>query len=317
MELFRYDFVDDMSMEETMRILRMMSLAVVCVISLNTLAQDTAKSVDTANNNVLVDRVDSTAFIQIEANSFRSLTPQQQKLAYWLWQASIAIDPIHYDQMSRFGLRQKRLLEGIVAHPQGIDPAVMKKISDFTKLFWSNRGNHQETTARKILPEFTFEELSAAAKQAQKNGAWKTETVMKIPMNTPALLTKELNDLKQSLFDPNFEPMVTAKSPKDGKDILQSSSNNYYSPNVSLADLKGFKEKYPLNSRLGKSRQGQVDGRGLSRGHAGWKSAGWPLCSVPARRPTSIWKRLPDMQTRSQDEGDPRPDQVLSDRRIQ
>jgi hypothetical protein len=157
---------------------------------------DAAKSMGKAPNgpptNVLVERVDSTAFIQIEANSFKSLSPQQQHLAYWLWQASIAIDPIHYDQMSRFGLRQKRLLEGIVAHSNGVDPGAMKKILDFTKLFWSNRGNHQETTARKILPEFTFEELQSAAMQAQKNGAWKSETLMKIPMNTPALLNKEL-----------------------------------------------------------------------------------------------------------------------------
>lgn len=209
-------------------------------------------------NEVLVQRVDSTAFIQIEANSFNSLTPKQQLLAYWLWEASIAIDPIHYDQMSRFGLRQKRLLEGIVSHSNGINPDAMNKIADFTKLFWSNRGNHQETTARKVMPEFTFEELKAAATQAQKNGAWKTETGMKSRINTPALLNKELADLKQSLFDPNFEPMVTAKSPEGGKDILQSSANNYYSPNVSLADLKGFKEKYPLNSRLEKTADGKL-----------------------------------------------------------
>lgn len=209
-------------------------------------------------NDVLVERVDSTAFIQIEANSFHALTPQQQHLAYWLWQASIAIDPIHYDQMSRFGLRQKRLLEGIMAHPQGIDSQVMKKISAYTKLFWSNRGNHQETTAQKFLPEFTFEELQGAAHTALGNGAWKNESVMKIPINTQPLLDKELADLKQSLFDPNYEPMVTAKSGINGKDILQSSSNNYYTPNITLADLNNFKEKYPLNSRLVKTGEGQL-----------------------------------------------------------
>src|SRR6185312_4683 len=239
-------------MEEMMKVLRILGLGVACMIALNAFAQDVAK------NNVLVERVDSTAFIQIEANSFRALTPQQQHLAYWLWQASIAIDPIHYDQMSRYGVREKRFLEGIMAHPEGIDPAVMKKISDYTKLFWSNRGNHNETTARKFLPEFTFEELQKAAAVAQKNGAWKGETVMKIPMNTPALLTKELNDLKPSFFDPNFEPMVTAKSPEGGKDILQSSSNNYYSANLTKKEADAFKEKYPLNSRLVKIGEGQL-----------------------------------------------------------
>jgi dipeptidyl-peptidase-3 len=247
-------------MEEPVKLLRFSWLLVIWCVSTHCLAQAPSRvDADAQKSKVLVERVDSTAFIQIEANSFRSLTPRQQHLAYWLWQASVAIDPIHYDQMSRFGLRQKRLLEGIVAHDQGIDPAVRKKILDFTKLFWSNRGNHQETTARKFLPEFTFEELQTAASIALKNGAWRTEKVIqKMPINTQSLLAKELNELKQPLFDSNFEPMVTAKSPEGGKDILQSSSNNYYSPNVSLADLKGFAEKYPLNSRLVKTGEGQL-----------------------------------------------------------
>src|SRR5579862_6876876 len=69
----------------------------------------------------LVARVGDTGFVQVRAESFDKLTPQQKALAYWLTQASIAIDPIIYDQLSRFGLRQKRLLEEIVAHPAGID----------------------------------------------------------------------------------------------------------------------------------------------------------------------------------------------------
>jgi len=42
---------------------------------------------------------------------------------------------------------------------------------------------------------------------------------------------------------------VTNKTPGPGKDILQASANNLYS-GVKLADLKGFQEKYGLNSRL-------------------------------------------------------------------
>ena len=111
-----------------------------------------------------VDVVGSTGFVQLEANSFHSLTPAEQALAYWLSEASIAVDPIIYDQTSRFGLRQKRVLERIVAHPQGVDPAVYAKIVAFTKLFWANRGNHNDTTAQKFLPDFTFEQLQAAAR---------------------------------------------------------------------------------------------------------------------------------------------------------
>src|ERR1041385_7635572 len=79
----------------------------------------------------MVDRVDTTGFLQVEAPSFSGLTPKQQALAYWLTQASIAIDPIIYDQQSRFGLREKRLIEGIMAHGKAVDPAVLAKITPY------------------------------------------------------------------------------------------------------------------------------------------------------------------------------------------
>ncbi len=197
-----------------------------------------------------VDRVGSTGFVQLEADSFRHLTPRQQALAYWLSQASIAIDPIIYDQVSRFGLRQKRVLEMIVAHSNDeVDRAAFAKILAFTKLFWANRGNHNETTAQKFLPEFTFEELRAAGLSAVHHGVTRNERAGGF---TDATFEKELEELKPSLFDPKFEPMITAKSPRGGLDILQASANNFYS-GVKLSDLKNFTERYALNSRLVKT----------------------------------------------------------------
>ena len=114
----------------------------------------------------LVDRVDTTAFIQIEAKSFSTLSPKQQALAYWLQQSSIAIDPIIYDQLSRFGLRQKRVLEAVVASKDKVDPAIYGKVLDFTKLFWANKGNHNELTSQKFMPKFTADELKRALEQA-------------------------------------------------------------------------------------------------------------------------------------------------------
>ena len=50
--------------------------------------------------------------------------------------------------------------------------------------------------------------------------------------------------------------MVTNKTPGEGGDILRDSANNLYD-GVSMADLDGFVERYPLNSRLAK-RDGQL-----------------------------------------------------------
>src|SRR2546426_12244519 len=106
----------------------------------------------------LVERVGDTGFIQLQAESFRELDARQQALAYWLTQASIAIDPIIYDQLSQYGLRQKRLLEEIVSRPAGIPPQTFAKIREYALLFWANRGDHNENTGQKFLPSFTAED---------------------------------------------------------------------------------------------------------------------------------------------------------------
>jgi dipeptidyl-peptidase-3 len=213
-------------------------------------------------SKVLVERVGDTAFIQLHAPSFQALTPRQQSLAYWLTQASIAIDPIFYDQMSAYGLQQKRLLEEIIARPKGIDPAALAKIAEFAKLFWANRGNHNDLTSQKFLPAFTFDELEKAALMAQQNGAFRTAYADLSPLKTPADVTRELESLRASLFDPAFEPMITAKSPVGGKDTIQASANTFYQDashqGISLDDLKGFQEKYPLNSRVVKGADGKI-----------------------------------------------------------
>lgn len=128
---------------------------------------------DNSAPSPLVDRVGQTGFLQLEAESFNDLTPKQKALAFWLSMAAIAVNPIIYDQNSSYGLELKHLLEQILTHPRGIDPIVLKKVTDYTKLFWANRGNHNSFTSQKFLPEFTPEELKAAALQALRNrAAW-------------------------------------------------------------------------------------------------------------------------------------------------
>jgi dipeptidyl-peptidase-3 len=211
----------------------------------------------TAGRTSLVERIGDTGFVRVDAESFKSLDAKQRELAYWLTQASIAIDPIAYDQFSRFGLQQKRLLEGIAAHSEGVDPAVSAKITDFAKLFWANRGNHNELTSQKFLPGFTFEELKQAALTAQKSGAFSSVSGDLPAMTTPGQLNAELENLRASLFDANFEPMLTAKNPAGGLDVIQASSNTFY-VGVTLADLKEFHDLHPLNSRVVRGKDGKL-----------------------------------------------------------
>jgi dipeptidyl-peptidase-3 len=254
--------------------------------------------------NPLVDRVADTGFIQLEAPSFKELTPRQQALAYWLSQAAIAIDPIIYDQVSAYGLREKRLLEEIVAHPQGLDPEAARKITDFAKLFWANRGNHNDTTTQKFLPGFTFDELKQAVLTAQKNGAFKTAYADLPAIATPEQLERELDQLKAPLFDPNVEPTTTAKNPQGGKDIIQASSNTFY-PGLTLADLEGFPEHFPLNSRVERGPDGKL--------HENVYRAGTPDGRVPPGLYSTYLKKANEYLQKAQAVADPQQAQVIGD----
>jgi dipeptidyl-peptidase III len=205
----------------------------------------------------LVERVGDTGFIQLRAESFSQLDARQQALAYWLTQASIAIDPIVYDQLSQYGIREKRLLEGIMGHATGIAAEPLAKIRSFALLFWANRGNHNENTSQKFLPAFTFDDLQDAALKAQANGAFRFGYGDLPPMAGADALRRELTALRPSLFDPAFEPMTTAKTPPPGKDIIQASANTFYR-GVTLAELKNVTERYALNSRVVKDATGTI-----------------------------------------------------------
>lgn len=258
----------------------------------------------TTGRNSLVERVGDTGFVRVEAESFKSLDAKQRELAYWLTQASIAIDPIVYDQFSRFGLRQKRLLEGIVAHSEGIDPDVKARISDFTKLFWANKGNHNELTSQKFLPGFSFEELKQAARIAQKNGAFSAASGDLPAITTPEQLNAELENLRASSFDPNFEPMLTAKNPGGGLDAIQASSNTFYE-GVTLADLKDFHDAHPLNSRVVGGKDGKP--------HEEVYRAGTPDGKIAPGLYATYLKRANEYLAKAQQVADPAQAKVIGD----
>ena len=128
-----------------------------------------------------------------------------------------------------------------------MNPQALRKITDFTKLFWANRGNHNDNDRAEIPARIHLRGPEGGAASRRNGGGSGPEAESR----------RELDALKPSLFDPNFEPTITAKSPQGNRDILQASANNFYQ-GLSLADLKGFQEKYPLNSRLVKTASGKL-----------------------------------------------------------
>jgi dipeptidyl-peptidase-3 len=182
----------------------------------------------------LLERVGEAAVVQLYADGFAALALREKILIYHLYRAAIAGRDIYYDQRYAHNLAMRDVLEEILTHAGGIPPDTLAEIERYTKLFWINTGPYNNLTARKFVLKCTPDAFMAAAHAAEKNGA-----------RMPADLAR----LRPYFFDLDVDPIVTSKTPGPGKDILQASANNLYS-GVSMADLEGFEECHPLNSRL-------------------------------------------------------------------
>ncbi|MDP2054184.1 MAG: peptidase M49, partial [Acidobacteriota bacterium] len=189
-----------------------------------------ATSAAPADRKYLLERVDDASVVQLYADGFSALPVKQKTLIWHLYQAALAGRDIFIDQKHKDALEMRGILERIVANPQGVDAATLAEVQRYTKLFWINNGPYNNLTARKFVLKCTPDAFAAAAKVAGADAA-------------------AVARLQPMFFDPAVDPIVTNKTPGAGKDILLSSANNLYS-GVSVADLKGFDEKYGLNSRL-------------------------------------------------------------------
>ncbi|MFM1801571.1 MAG: hypothetical protein RJA81_923, partial [Planctomycetota bacterium] len=212
-----------------------------CMI-LSTLTLQAQEKSESSSRKYLLEQVEDAAIVQVYADAFNGLSLDQKVLVYHLYQAAIAARDIYYDQRHAQALDMRDLIEAIITTPDASTPDLRNRILQYAKLFWLNSGPYHNLTARKFTLKCTVEELTSAAEKAAKAGA-----VLPLKMDeSPKAMVDRLAPM---FFDPDYQPVVTNKSPGEGKDILEQSANNLY-VGVSMKDLEGFQERYELNSRL-------------------------------------------------------------------
>lgn len=182
----------------------------------------------------LLEQVDDAAVVQVYADGFATLPANDKILIWHLYRAALAGRDIYYDQRYRHSLEMRRLLEEALRHPDNFAPEVLSEIRRYTKLFWINSGPYNNLTARKFT-------LRAEVRDVLR-GTY--------PFSTAFQQLGTGLELEKAFFEADWEPMVTNKTPGAGKDILETSANNFYAGGVTSADLEGFTERYGLNSRL-------------------------------------------------------------------
>ena len=204
-----------------------------------------ASAQEVEERRYLLERIDDAAVGQLYADGFERLPLREKTLVWHLYQAALAGRDIYYDQRYEHNLEMREVLEEIVTHPEGVDPETLAAIEKYTKLFWINTGPFNNLTARRFVMETTPAAFADAVRAAAAAGAG-------FPLRggeDPGEMAERMTPL---FFDPDFEPVVTNKTPGPGEDMLLASANNLYK-GVSMADLETFEEEYPLTSRLVKT----------------------------------------------------------------
>ena len=211
------------------------------------------------DRHYLLERVGDAAVVQLYADGFVDLSRRDKILIWHLTRAAIAGRDIFYDQRYAHNLEMRDVLEGILTHSTDVDRETLREVERYTKLFWINTGPYNNLTARKFVLACTPDAFAAAAHAAARRGA-------SFLLRDGETLDRLLSRLRPMFFDVTVDQLVTNKTPASGGDLLLASANNLY-VGVTMRDLDGFAERYPLNSRLVK-RDGslveevyRVDGR--------------------------------------------------------
>ena len=217
-------------------------LAVVFGVAASGAAPAVTAAQDTTERPYLLEQVGDAAIVQLYADGFESLTLREKTLVWHLYQAALAGRDIYYDQRYEHNLEMREVIEEIITHPDGIDPETLAAIHTYAKLFWLNTGPFNNLTARKFAVGTTPAAFGVAVAAAATAGAT-------FPTHDGETLTQMVGRMTPLFFDPDVDPIVTNKTPGPGEGILLSSANNLYK-GVSMTDLEGFDERYPLTSRL-------------------------------------------------------------------
>src|SRR6267378_728600 len=130
-----------------------------------------ATTASPADRTYLLERIDEAAIVQVYADGFRNLSLREKTLVWHLSRAAIAGRDIFYDQRYAHNLDMRDVLEAIVMHATGIDPATLAEIRRYTKLFWINTGPYNNITARKFVLQLSHEQLVSAVHAAARAGA--------------------------------------------------------------------------------------------------------------------------------------------------
>ena len=165
----------------------------------------------------VVDQFADIRVLRYQVPVFQELTLKEKKLVYYLTQAGLAGRDIIWDQNYRHNLKIRTALENIYTTFTG-DKSTFdwNSFEVYLKRVWFSNGIHHHYSNDKIKPDFSKEYLNY-------------------------LLAETNTELEGEAFEVIFNEVDSKKvNKKKGVDNVASSAVNFYSPDITDADVDEF-----------------------------------------------------------------------------
>lgn len=182
-------------------------------------------------------KVEAEAFadlqvLRYQVPGFSSLSLQQKKLAYYLYEAALSGRDIIYDQKSKYGILLRKTIEAVYGTYKGDKTTDnWKKFEVYCGRLWFSNGNHHHYSNEKFFPECPYEYFAEIVKNCD------TTQLPKGTESVDAFLAK----VKPIIYDPKVEPKVVDQRPNI--DNVVNSSNNFYE-GVTQKEVEAFYNKF-------------------------------------------------------------------------
>lgn len=187
--------------------------------------------------------------LRYQVPGFEELSLEKKKLLYYLSEAALAGREIIYDQNYRYNLAIKRTLENIYQTYSGEKSGEeWEAFHTYLKRVWFANGIHHHYSTKKFKPEFS---------EAYFIELFNNSDASKMPLREDESAEDLLINIRPAIFNPDIDP----KRVNQSGDLIASSANNYYDPDLTQAEVEAFYEKmidkndptpisYGLNSKL-------------------------------------------------------------------
>ncbi|REJ82865.1 MAG: dihydrofolate reductase [Bacteroidetes bacterium] len=211
-----------------MKLKTLFYLALIVLAALLSCKQGEKKQEAGKEFNPVADRFADIQVLRYQIDGFDELSLSQKELAYYLYEAGLSGRDIFYDQKNRNNLRIRKTLEAVLESYKGDkDNPDWNGFLTYCKRFFFSNGIHHHYSSEKMIPECSAEYFASLVKSSD-------ESLLPLENRSVEDFTAFITPL---IFDPSIDSKGVDLS--EGKDVIASSSNNFYR-NVTQAEVEKF-----------------------------------------------------------------------------